>query len=675
MTIANLNRGCWAVLVLTQMALGGQVWRSDFNTDGNPDGVEVIKEGPSKAQFSGPAGGKLTVTNWDNSESAYVPDKSGRPLGSTRGGNDSFSALYIFRWSTLNTSETQAYEYAGFIGNATPQTRQICGAILRHWKVNNTTDHYVALDIAVGSVGTTNFGYRAGASSYLGSTPTSNTYQLIVAYDGPTHVLTLRLFDGAGTQVAANTADLDTDVPGLQEFGTPAGELGLLSLTHLGWSDYTASGGNRATVWEVDSLAYYNDPLGAFAGLTGGITGACCLPDNSCSDSIEGGCTLAGGTWHGPCSSCATVNCNDPNGELWKLTFDATQQCVTDLYNGNSGKAMIGPVSGGRLQITSWDNTTNAYTPDKAGAPLGATYDAMDGMSALYQFNWSELNQVEPQAFEALGFLGQASPQTRQIAGVILRHWKVAPSDYYVAVDLAIGSLGVSSQFGYLAGPPTYLGEAAPGTDFQLAIGYCGNTNLLKASLYTATGTLLRAAQADVTGLLGSNYQAELNGLALTHLGWSDYTGNGGDRASVWQVDALSFYDNPDGAFNAINGGTPLPSAGACCNSDGTCTDGVTSLTCTGAGGTWQGPCTLCVSTTCPQPPCPDPVFDADSDGDVDMDDFGAFQRCYTGPDQPRTAGCHCYDRDNNNRVDMGDYEAFKLCASGSNVPVNVNCD
>jgi hypothetical protein len=26
-------------------------------------------------------------------------------------------------------------------------------------------------------------------------------------------------------------------------------------------------------------------------------------------------------------------------------------------------------------------------------------------------------------------------------------------------------------------------------------------------------------------------------------LGWSDYTGNGGDRATVWNMNALAYYD------------------------------------------------------------------------------------------------------------------------------------
>ena len=41
---------------------------------------------------------------------------------------------------------------------------------------------------------------------------------------------------------------------------------------------------------------------------------------------------------------------------------------------------------------------------------------------------------------------------------------------------------------------------------------------------------------------------------------------------------------------------------GACCNTNGTCTDGLTASQCGGAGGTYQGDNTLCVNVSCPPP-------------------------------------------------------------------------
>src|SRR5690606_36430544 len=39
-------------------------------------------------------------------------------------------------------------------------------------------------------------------------------------------------------------------------------------------------------------------------------------------------------------------------------------------------------------------------------------------------------------------------------------------------------------------------------------------------------------------------------------------------------------------------------------------------------------------------PACGNPRFDADGDGDVDMDDFGALQRCYRGANVPADGNC-----------------------------------
>lgn len=231
------------------------VWESTF--DATADGVvDIFDNNSGKAMIGPVSGGRLQIEAWDNTTNAYTPDKAGRPLGVTLDGNASMSGQVKFNWSTLNSVETQAYEAFGFLGNASPQTRQILGTVLRHWKAG--ADFYVALDIAVGSVGTTNFGYLGGPTIWLGTNPTANDYELRVEYDGASHVQSVTLLDSGGASLGNVTADLDTDVPGLQQFNTPATELGLLAVDHLGWSDYSANLGDRATVWQVDSLAYYD---------------------------------------------------------------------------------------------------------------------------------------------------------------------------------------------------------------------------------------------------------------------------------------------------------------------------------------------------------------------------------------------------------------------------------
>ena len=81
-----------------------------------------------------------------------------------------------------------------------------------------------------------------------------------------------------------------------------------------------------------------------------------------------------------------------------------------------------------------------------------------------------------------------------------------------------------------------------------------------------------------------------------------------------------------------------------------------------------------------PGPPaCSDPFADADGDGDVDQEDFGSWQACFTGPDGGILAGCECFDRDNDGAgdgdVDPDDLDAFEACASGPGIPANDTCD
>ena len=86
---------------------------------------------------------------------------------------------------------------------------------------------------------------------------------------------------------------------------------------------------------------------------------------------------------------------------------------------------------------------------------------------------------------------------------------------------------------------------------------------------------------------------------------------------------------------------------------------------CLAQGGTYQGQNTSCGPTTC----CPDPFADADRDGDVDEDDFGAFQRCYTGAGGGVLEGCACFDQDKDGDVDDDDFTAFSSVWTGPNVP------
>ncbi len=64
---------------------------------------------------------------------------------------------------------------------------------------------------------------------------------------------------------------------------------------------------------------------------------------------------------------------------------------------------------------------------------------------------------------------------------------------------------------------------------------------------------------------------------------------------------------------------------------------------------------------------------DFDVDGDVDMDDFGWLQACYSGAAATPT-GCAAADLDGSGKVDARDLTAFITCAKGPAVAADTGC-
>ena len=131
------------------------------------------------------------------------------------------------------------------------------------------------------------------------------------------------------------------------------------------------------------------------------------------------------------------------------------------------------------------------------------------------------------------------------------------------------------------------------------------------------------------------------------------------------------YFDRP-----ILYGGVGNLTEGACCMTDGSC-QVMSSSDCAavpappvGLGpGRFHGS-----NTTCPPDPggvlcCPLPFADADHDGDVDQDDFGAFQVCYTGAAGGVPTGCDCFDRNGDGNINDMDFLAFNDCWTGANVP------
>ncbi len=576
MRTLGVTVGFW--LLIMSGTFAAEVWTSTFEADA--DGVvDVFDNNLGKVMIGPVVGGRLQIEAWDNSTNAYTPDKAGRPLGTSLGGTHSFSGLYKFRWSTLNQVETEAYELAGFIGStASSQTRQACGAIIRHWKKG--TDYYAAVDLFFGTVGNTGPGYLAGPDIWLGTDASSNDYQLAVGFDGSTHVQYVQLFDAIGIPLGGVIADLDTDVPGLQIYGTPAQEIGALAVDHLGWSDYSGNLGDRPTIWQVDSLTYYDTANEAFD--------AAAIPSES---------------W---------VSTFDVNGE-----FDG----FMDVYNGPD-KNMLntnGAVDG-TLRVRQIDDGAfgSPYLPDKAGRSVGRPIGEDVSWSILYQFRWTGLPaQEDPVTYQFTGAFGKAVLQTRQVVGTLMTHWKEV-DDYYVRLGLIVGGSG--EQIVDQTAEPTYLGPDAETTDYQLAIGWDTVTDTLSAQLYLADGTPLATTNGLPVSITVPVPIPLVTDFNITHIGWSDFTGDVTTVTNViWEVDTVAFYLNdPRGAFDDAEDRLPADIDG---DGDVDLDDYLLFEACL-TGPDVSTPPSACMANEFRR-------SDLDNDLDVDLADFSVFQLAF----------------------------------------------
>ena len=138
----------------------------------------------------------------------------------------------------------------------------------------------------------------------------------------------------------------------------------------------------------------------------------------------------------------------------------------------------------------------------------------------------------------------------------------------------------------------------------------------------------------------------------------------------VYVQDGESYYD-PDDPCDLP------PTTGACCRTDGTCEADVEENNCLPPDVWREGE--ACGDTPC----CPKPWADIDGDDDVDQQDFGLWQVCFTGDGGGVNAGCECYDRDDADGsqkdagayddVDATDFQWFANCVTGPTVPLDVN--
>jgi hypothetical protein len=65
---------------------------------------------------------------------------------------------------------------------------------------------------------------------------------------------------------------------------------------------------------------------------------------------------------------------------------------------------------------------------------------------------------------------------------------------------------------------------------------------------------------------------------------------------------------------------------------------------------------------------------DYDRDGDVDGDDYSAFEACISGPAVPYTGDCASRDFDTDTDVDQEDFSVFQRCFGGEDNPGDPDC-
>jgi hypothetical protein len=66
---------------------------------------------------------------------------------------------------------------------------------------------------------------------------------------------------------------------------------------------------------------------------------------------------------------------------------------------------------------------------------------------------------------------------------------------------------------------------------------------------------------------------------------------------------------------------------------------------------------------------------DFDGDGDVDQDDYGFLQLCYTDSGEQVVGACTAADVNSDQMVDASDLAVFQTCVSGADILADKTCD
>lgn len=198
-----------------------------------------------------------------------------------------------------------------------------------------------------------------------------------------------------------------------------------------------------------------------------------------------------------------------------------------------------------------------------------------------------------------------------------------------------------------------YLGQVVGTTDW--------NADSTHADWSLSTHVQLNCSHNNVPTPLGVHQ--------VWQIGWND---DGSEPTSIMSCDHYETVANITGEYtgNDIAGFYPLTAGGAIDGVRGLRGVAVRVHMFNDASYWWSLVNTDNLAFTVTAMPPPE-NGDVDSDGDVDLSDFGFFQICFNGPNRPPmlNSSCDVVDFDKDDDVDLADFAEFLACFNGANRP------
>jgi hypothetical protein len=225
---------------------------------------------------------QLSITTQDNgTNSSYFPTAAGAPLpGGPLSGANSFSGVVNYDWQTTDSVDGTSpavdtsnlgneYEFFGFKGTNVNQGRQIMGAFVSHDYIGG--DYIVYIEPCFASEGNTDTAeMRYPVYTLNMGTSLPANMQLALGWDAPTQTVHMQfLVDGSVVEDESSAIQnmFGPHPPSYDNATNIALEESELSVSYLGWEDYTGNANDLETHWQVNSLSYYNDSTGAFVAV------------------------------------------------------------------------------------------------------------------------------------------------------------------------------------------------------------------------------------------------------------------------------------------------------------------------------------------------------------------------------------------------------------------------